>query len=49
MVFEFIFPYKRLNSASLTPKKQEEVIQQTGLTTIEAVKIFEYRKNNNEY
>lgn len=49
MVFEFILFYKQLNLASFTLKKGEKVIQQTGLTFIKTVKIFEYEKNNNEY
>ena len=49
MVSEFIFPYGRLNLASFTPKKREEVVQQTGLKITEAVEIFEYGKNNNGY
>ena len=48
MVSEFILLYGRLNLASFAPEKEEEVIQQTGLTTIEVVKIFEYKKNNNK-
>ena len=35
--------------ASLTPKKREEVIQQTGLQEIEAVEIFEYGEKNDGY
>ena len=49
MTSEFLFPYGRLNLASLTPEKREEVIQQTGLQEIEAVEIFKYGKNNDEY
>lgn len=49
MVSEFIFPDRRLNLASFTPKKREEVVKQTGLTITEAVEIFEYGKNNNGY
>lgn len=30
LVSEFILPYGRLNLASLTPEKREEVVQQTG-------------------
>ena len=49
MVFEFILSYGRLNLAFLTPKKREEVIQQTGLKFTKAAEIFEYGKNNNKY
>lgn len=49
MTSEFLFLYKRLNLASLILEKKEEVIQQTGLQEIEAVKIFEYGKNNDGY
>lgn len=49
LVSEFILHYGRLNLAFLTPKKSEKVIQQMGLTTTEAVKVFKYGKNNNRY
>lgn len=42
MASEFILPYGRLNLASLTLKKIGEIIHQTGLTTTEAVEVFEY-------
>ena len=49
MTSEFFLPYGRLNLASFTPEKREEVIQQTGLQEIEAVENFEYEKNNDGY
>ncbi len=49
MVLEFILPFGRLNLTSLTPEKRQEVMKKTGLTHIEAVKVFEYRKNINSY
>ena len=49
MTSEFLLPYGRLNLASLTLEKREEVIQQIGLQEIEAVEIFEYEKNNDGY
>ena len=47
IVCKFILPYRQLNLVSLTLKKREEVIQQTELIFTEAVKNFEYGKNNN--
>lgn len=49
MVFEFIFPHRRLNLVFFTLGKSEEVVQQTGLITTKAVKVFEYGKNNDRY
>ena len=49
MVSEFSLSYGRLNLASFTLEKSEEVVQQTGLTTTEAVEVFKYRKNNDGY
>ncbi len=49
MTSEFFLSYRRLNLASLTPKKREEDIQQAGLQKIEVVEIFEYGKNNDSY
>lgn len=49
MASEFILPFGRLNLASLTPEKRNEVIAQTGLTETEAIEIFEYGKNNDGY
>ena len=49
MVSEFILPFGRLNLASLTPEKREEVLEKTGLIHTEAVEVFEYGKNNDGY
>ena len=49
MVSDFILPFGRLNLASLTPEKREEVIEKTGLRHTEAVEVFEYGKNKNGY
>ena len=49
MVFEFIFPQRRLNLASFIPKKREEIVQQIGLITTKTVKVLEYGKNNDGY
>ncbi len=49
MVSKFILSYERLNLASLTLEKREEVIQQTGLTNTKIVKFFRYGKNNDRY
>lgn len=46
---EFILPFDRLNLASLTPEKRDQIVQETGLTDTKAVKIFEYGKNNDGY
>lgn len=47
MTLDFLLSYRRLNLNSFTLKKREEIVQ-TGLLEIEAVEIFEYRKNNDE-
>ena len=49
MTSEFILPFGRLNLASLSLKKREEIVQETGLIEIEAVEVFEYGKNNDGY
>ena len=49
MTSEFFLSYKRLNLASLTPEKREEMVCQNRLHEIEAVEIFEYGKNNDGY
>ena len=41
MVLEFIVPFGRLNLTSLTSEKRQEIMKKTGLTHIEAVKVFE--------
>ncbi len=46
---EFFLPYGQLNLASLTTEKREKVVHQNRIQEIEAVEIFEYRKNNNCY
>lgn len=49
MVLEFIFPFRRLSLVLLTFEKTQEVIEKTSLMHTEAVKVFEYGKNNNGY
>ena len=49
MTSEFLFPFSRLNLASLSSEKRDEVVEKCGLMSIEAMKIFEYGKNNNGY
>lgn len=49
MTSDFILPYRRLNLNSLTLKKSENITQTTRLLEMEAVEIFEYRKNNDGY
>ena len=49
MVSEFILPFGRLNLASLTPEKMQEVMEKTSLMHTEAVEVFEYGKNNDGY
>lgn len=48
-VFEFILPFGRLNLVSLALEKKEEFLDKTGLRYTEAMEIFEYGKNNDEY
>lgn len=48
MVSEFIFPYSRLNLASLT-SEERKTIWKTGLLEEEVVEIFKYEKNNDGY
>lgn len=49
MVLEFILLFKRLNFAFLASEKREKVIEKMGLRHIEAVKVFEYGKNDDSY
>lgn len=49
MVLEYNFSFRYFNLLFLTSKKREEVIKKVGLKYTKAVKIFEYRKNNNSY
>lgn len=49
MTSEFLLPFGRLNLASLSPEKRDEVVQRCELVFIEAVEIIEYRKNNDGY
>ena len=49
MTSEFLLSFGRLNLLSLSFEKQAEVIEKSGFTVTEAVKIFEYRKNNDGY
>lgn len=48
MVFEFIFSYSQLNLAFFISKKKE-IIWKNKLLKKKIVKIFEYKKNNNNY
>ena len=49
MTSDFLLPYAQLNFNSLTQEKKEEIARTTGLLETEAVKIFEYGKNNDGY
>ena len=49
MTSDFNLPYEQLNLNSLTPEKREEIGQTTGLLEMEAIKIYENRKNNDGY
>lgn len=49
MVSEFLLPFKRLNFSHLTLPSQTELMETYGLTTTEAVEIFEFGKNNDGY
>ena len=49
MTSEFLLPFGRLNLASLSPEKRDEVVEKCGLVSTEAVEIFEYEKNNDGY
>lgn len=49
MTSDFLFPYGRLDFNSFTQEKKEKIARTTGLLETEAVKIFEYGKNNNGY
>ena len=49
MVSKFLLPFGCLNLFSLFEKKQQEVIEKTGLTFKEAVELFEHGKNNERY
>lgn len=49
MTLKFLFPLGRLNLASLSLKKRDEVVEKYGLVSTKAVQIFEYKKKNNGY
>ncbi len=49
MTSDFLLLFGRLSLASLSSKKMREVVEKCDLLDIEAVKVFEYRKNNNGY
>lgn len=49
MTSEFVLSFGRLNLASLSLEKRDEVVEKYGLVSTEAVEIFEYRKNNYRY
>lgn len=49
MVSEFLLLFGRLNLSSSSSEKRQKFLEKTGLTHTEAIEIFEYGKNNNEY
>ncbi len=49
MSSKFFLPFGWLNLASLSLEKRDKIVKKCGLLTKEAVKIFEYRKNNDGY
>ena len=49
MILEFLLPFGRLNLASLSPEKRDEVVEKCRFVSTEAVEIFEYGKNNDGY
>lgn len=49
MTSKFLLPFDRLHLASLSQEKREEAVEKCGLWTTQAVKIFEYGKNNDRY
>lgn len=49
MISEFLLLFSWLNLFLLLEEKQNEVIKKTKLTILEAVRLFEYRKNNKKY
>ena len=46
---DFLLSFNRLNLASLSSKKKKKVEKKCGLLEIEAIEVFEYGKNNDEY
>lgn len=49
MTSEFLLPFGKLNLASLSPEKKDEVVQKRGIVSTEVVEIFEHGKNNDGY
>lgn len=49
MLSEFLLFFGRLNLLSLSKEKQKKVKEKTSLIIIEAIELFEYRKNNGRY
>ena len=49
MTFGFIFLFSWLNLAFFLLKKWEEIVQETRLIKTEAIEVFKYKKNNDEY
>ena len=49
MVLEFLLFFARLGLSYLSRIQQEKIMRNTGLKTIEAVEILEYKKNNDSY
>ncbi len=49
MSLECLFPFGPLNPDFLSSEEQTEVVKKTSLKVIEAVKRFEYEKNNERH
>ncbi len=49
MTSEFLLPFGQLDLASFNPEKREEVVEKCELLAKEAVEIFDFKRNNDEY
>lgn len=49
MTFEFFLPFSWLNLFFFTFERKEQIKEKTRLVKIKTKKIWNYRKNNNEY
>ena len=49
MISDFLLPFKCLSFSHLTDDNQNSLSATTNLIETEAVEVFEYRKNDNEY
>lgn len=49
MASNFIFLFYQLNLLSFSEKKKKEMINKMGLTIMEAIELFEYKKSNEGY